>query len=91
MLAKLRANKQIPDPLNLEIPKDFDVQGAKLPTLTQVTAYKGILERKQPEPRNTSKRNLQLTHMAIKRITGEVEMNAVIWQNTWRQMIRPII
>jgi hypothetical protein len=44
----------------------------------QATAYKGILEWKQPEPRNTSKRNLQLTRMAIKRITGEVEMNAAI-------------
>jgi hypothetical protein len=91
VLAKLGVNKRIPDPLNLEIPKDFDVQGAKLPTLMQVTAYKGILEQKQPEPRNTSERNLQLTRMAIKRITGEVETNAAIWRNMQRQVIRPII
>jgi hypothetical protein len=29
--------------------------------------------------------------MAIKRITGEVETNAVIWRNMWRQVIRLII
>jgi ribonuclease HI len=29
--------------------------------------------------------------MAIKRITGEVETNTVIWQNMRRQVIRPII
>ena len=33
-LAKQGANKRRPDPLNLEVPTDFDVQGAKLPTLT---------------------------------------------------------
>lgn len=43
-LAKQGANKRLPDLLNLEIPTDFDIQGAKLPTLTQATAYRGILE-----------------------------------------------
>jgi len=43
-LAKQGANKQQPDPLNLDIPKELDVQGAKLATLMQATAYKGILE-----------------------------------------------
>jgi len=81
-LAKQGANKQTPDPLNLEIPKDFDVQGAKLPTLTQATAYKGILERKHTEPQKTSEKNLRLIHMAIKRMTKEVETNAAIWQST---------
>jgi len=49
-LAKQEANKQTPNPLNLEIPKDFDIQRAKLPTLTQATMYKGILERKHTKP-----------------------------------------
>ena len=90
-LAKQGANKRNPDPLNLEIPPDFDVQGAKLPTLTQATAYKGILERQQHEPRRTSTRNLQLTRMTIKRVTGEVETNAAIWRSMRKQVIRPII
>ena len=46
-LAKQGANKQIPDPLDLAIPIDFDVPGAKLSSLTQATAYKGILEKKE--------------------------------------------
>jgi len=57
-LAKQGANKQTPNPLNLEIPKDFDIQGANLPTLTQATAYKGILERKHTKTQKTSEKNL---------------------------------
>ena len=44
VLAKLGVNKEHPDPMNLEILLDFDIQGAKLLTLTQAVAYKGILE-----------------------------------------------
>jgi len=58
VLAKQGANKRHPDPMNLEIPEDFDIQGAKLPTLTQATVYKGILEQKQPKPRNTTEKNI---------------------------------
>jgi len=90
-LAKQGANKRHPDPLNLNIPEEFDIRGAKLPTLTQATAYKGILERKQHEPRNTTERNLQLTRTAIKRITGEIETNAAIWKHARKKTIRPIV
>jgi len=90
-LAKQGANKQRPDSLNLEIPKDFNIQGVKLPTLMQATAYKGILERKRPEQWNTSKKNLQLTCIAIKWVTGKTEMNATIWLSTQSKTIRPII
>jgi len=81
-LVKQGANKQNPNPLNLDIPKEFNVQGAKLFTLTQATAYKGILERKKAELRKTSKKNLRLTCTAIKRITKKIETNATIWQST---------
>ena len=90
-LAKQEANKQRPDSLNLEILKDFDIQGAKLPMLMQATAYKGILEQKRPEQRNTSEKNLQLTRIAIKQVTGKTEMNAAIWLSTQSKTMRPII
>jgi len=48
----------------------------------QATTYKGILEKRELEPHNTTKKNLKLTHTAIKRITGNSEMNAMIWQGT---------
>ena len=44
LLAKAGANKTETDRLPLEIPKDFDLQGAKLATITQATAYRGIRE-----------------------------------------------
>ena len=81
-LAKQGANKWNPDPLDLAIPRDFDIPGVKLPTLTQATAYKGILERRKSEPCNTIEKNLKLTHRAIKRITGNSETNTAIWQST---------
>jgi len=90
-LAKQGANKQTPDTLNLEIPPEFDVQGVKLPTLTQVTAYKGILERRESEQYKTTEKNMKLTRTAIKRITGEAETDATIWLNTQKKVIRPII
>jgi len=91
MLAKQGVKKQHPDPLNLDILEEFNIQGAKLLTLTQAMAYKGILEQKQHEPRNTTERNLQLTHMAIKRITGKIETNAAIWKHVWKKTIRLIV
>jgi len=49
-------NKCILDPLNLEIPIEYDIKEAKLPTLTQATIYKGILEWKHLVPQNTTKK-----------------------------------
>lgn len=49
-LAKEGAEKEIQDNLPLEIPKEFDLQGAKLSTLTQAIAYRGIREiKKEPQ------------------------------------------
>jgi ribonuclease HI len=41
-LAKEGARKEELDILELDVPKEFDLQGAKLATLTQATAYQGI-------------------------------------------------
>ena len=43
-LAKEGANKPLPDELDLSVPITFDLQGAKLATLTQAIAYRGIME-----------------------------------------------
>jgi ribonuclease HI len=43
-LAKEGANKPQPDILNLDIPKEFNLQGVKLASLTQATTYKGKKE-----------------------------------------------
>ena len=90
-LAKKGATKQNPDLIDLEIPIEFDIQGAKLTTLTQAKAYRGILRKKKHEPRNTTEKNLKLTREAITKITKEVETNATIWRSTRKKVIRPIV
>ncbi len=88
-LAKQGANKLQVDILDLDIPVEFDLQGAKLATLTQAKAYRGILERKNINPRRSTTRNLQLTREAIKRATNEMETDATIWMNIRKAVIRP--
>ncbi len=44
-LAKEGAGKEIPEPIDIQILTDFDVQGVKLATINQATAYKGILKK----------------------------------------------
>jgi ribonuclease HI len=80
-LAKEGANKIEPDALDLDIPKDFDLQGAKLTALTQATAYKGIQERKAPYTRQTTTRNLQMTREAITEYNGEIETDETLWRS----------
>ena len=41
--------------------------------------------------RNTTEKNLKLAHRAIKRITGNSEMNTAIWRSTRRKVIRLLI
>ena len=77
--------------MNLEIPDEFNTQGAKLSTLMQATAYKGILERKQVTPRPTTEKNLRLTCTAIQSVTTKSETDAAIWNNTRKSPIRPLI
>jgi ribonuclease HI len=47
-LTKEGATKDNYNPLELEIPKEFDIQGAKLATATQAIAYAGIREHIPP-------------------------------------------
>ena len=48
-LAKRGAEKDTEDEIPLDVPDHFNLQGAKLSTITQATAYKGIYERLQKE------------------------------------------
>jgi ribonuclease HI/exonuclease III len=91
LLAKQGAEKQNADELNLEIPTDFDLKGAKLSTLTQAKAYRGILEKREITPRNAAVNNIQLTQEAINHITGEWETDAAIWLSIRKPIIRPIV
>ena len=88
-LAREGANKPNTDSLSLEIPKEFDLQGAKLASLSQATAYQGIKENRKPcEPRNTTVRNLQIARNAIQEYSGNLETDESLWKGTRNPNIR---
>ncbi|KAG2743962.1 RnaseH-domain-containing protein, partial [Suillus brevipes Sb2] len=78
-LAKEGANKLTADELDLHIPDDFNLQGAKLSAITQALAYKGIREHIPFAPRRKTTSNLDVTRFAIQELTGQLETDASIW------------
>ena len=46
-LAKVGARRSTPNHLDLSIPKEFDIQGAKLAMIDQSIVYRGILKKKK--------------------------------------------
>ena len=88
-LAKTGAEKNEPDTLDWEIPKEFDLQGAKLSALTQAIAYKGIIGKKPTKPRRTTTANLQHVKQAISDYNEQMETDETIWKNIQNQAFRP--
>jgi ribonuclease HI len=87
-LAKEGANKEHADPMDMSVPPEFDLQGAKLITLRQCMAYKGIRERKPAYQRRTTSINLQRTRDALTDFNGEVETDETIWGSIHHPDIR---
>ena len=87
-LAKEGATKDAPDTLSLSIPEEFDLQGAKLATITQATAYRGIRESSKKEARTTSDSNIEKARHAIIAYTGTDETSETIWSSIRKRTIR---
>ena len=87
-LAKEGASKHTADELSLDIPKTFDLQGAKLSALTQAIAYRGIMERQPTRLRITTSRNIQLTREAIQNYNNILETDETIWTNMRRNTLQ---
>jgi len=87
-LAKEGANKPTPGNLSLEIPKEFDLQGAKLSTLSQAVAYCGIKERKPPRACPTTALNLHLVRESLATYHNELETNKTLWKGLRNRSIR---
>ena len=88
-LAKEGAEKDQPDDLPLDVPPEYDLQGAKLSTMTQALAYKGIRTRNTPPQRSTTMSNLGLIKLALKDFTLSHESSNTIWKGIRRKTIRP--
>ncbi|KAG1816751.1 uncharacterized protein BJ212DRAFT_1271189 [Suillus subaureus] len=90
-LAKRGAEKETCDQINLEIPTEFDVQGAKLSKMTQTLAYQNLKNQYQIKQWRTTKRNLETARYAIKEISNNLESDKTIWKECRRKDIqRPI-
>jgi ribonuclease HI len=87
-LAKEGAEKTTQDDLPLEVPIEYDLQGAKLATMTQALAYKGIKARKTPTERPTTRRNLELIKLAIRDFALTQETTRAIWKGLRKKSIR---
>ena len=87
-LAKEGANRDEPDPLILDVPHDYDLQGAKLATITQATAYRGIRNRSTQPPRPTTNRNLETIRQEIQVYQGTLETDKTIWNSIRKRTIR---
>ena len=74
--------------LSFEIPKEFDLQGAKLATITQSTAYRGIQESKSHPPRATSTRNIQTARNAIHAYNETLETDETLWKEIRNRTLR---
>jgi len=88
-LANEGANKDTYDVIDLNIPPTFNLQGAKLSSITQAIAYHGIRTSTHP-PKNkrTTTMNIDVARYAIESISGSLETDATIWKNTRRQDLR---
>ena len=87
-LAKEGANKLEPNNMSLDIPKEFDLQGAKLATLTQAVAYRGIIEHKPPCVRYTTSCNLSLVCESLASYHNELETDSTLWKGLRNRSIR---
>ena len=87
-LAKEGANKIIPDEVDLQIPPEFDIQGAKLSAMTQATAYKGIREMKTKNAPPVMPSLLRDIREAIRAYNEQSKTNASIWRSFRKPILR---
>ena len=88
-LAKEGANLSTSDHLSLDIPKEFDLQGAKLASLTQTIAYQGIRELHPDPPCPSTATNVQATRNSIEQYNSVLKTDSTIWKGIWNPTLRP--
>ncbi|KAF8267091.1 hypothetical protein EI94DRAFT_1582633, partial [Lactarius quietus] len=83
-LAKEGMEKTAPDDLPLDILPDYDLQGAKLATMTQALAYNGIHKRNPTPPHRQTMKNLELMKATIRHFTLSHKTDEAIWKGMRR-------
>ncbi|KAF8137578.1 RnaseH-domain-containing protein [Boletus edulis] len=89
-LANEGANKQLSDVIDMTIPASFNLQGAKISSITQALAYRHIKNTNDHEYNRTPLMNLDITRHAIANANanGSLESDATIWHKTRHPDIR---
>jgi ribonuclease HI len=88
-LAGKAAARSEKDDMDLEIPAEYRLTGARLDKTTQALAYKAIrTSKKAPKTRERTNTNLEETRTAIKEYTNTSPTNEGIWKSTRHKDIR---
>jgi len=85
-LAKEGAQKIDADPLPLDVPKEYNLQGVKLATLIQSLAYRRIREQRTltTGSRATTEQNMLMVKQTIAAYGGSQETDEAIWKGIRR-------
>ncbi|KAG2748918.1 ribonuclease H-like protein, partial [Suillus brevipes Sb2] len=80
-LAQEGASRMTTDAINTYIPRNFDLQGAKLSKITQKLAYTALMNKKQIEYKRPTLCMLDMTRYALETVTTTLETDDTIWRN----------
>ncbi|TFK63672.1 RnaseH-domain-containing protein [Pluteus cervinus] len=75
------SQKEQPDELDMEVPKELTITGAKLSSMTQSTLYKGIVNREIKAERQKTKTNLDLVRWAVVDRMNILPTDEAIWKS----------
>jgi ribonuclease HI len=78
-LALTGAQRVDTDVINTYVPRNFDIQGAKLTKMTQKLAYKAIMCKTHLEYKRATLSLLDVSRFAIQSISSSLETDAAIW------------
>lgn len=79
-LALTGALCQNPDDINTYVPRNFDIQGAKLSKITHKLAYKGIMKKTHIEYNRVTLSLLDITRYTVESVSSTLETDDAIWQ-----------
>jgi ribonuclease HI/exonuclease III len=80
-LAGEAAERNTPDTMDMNIPLEYKLTGAKLSAMTQALAYKEISRRKITKPRRRTAENMAKIQSAIKDYAGSTPTTANVWKS----------
>ncbi|KAG2144793.1 RnaseH-domain-containing protein [Suillus cothurnatus] len=80
-LALIGALREDTDTIDTYVPRNFDIQGAKLTKITQKLAYKAIMNKTHLEYKKITLSLLDVSRFAIQTISSSLETDAAIWRS----------